>query len=566
MLRRCNNEKLWSTDTKKNYLLLAVLHHVFLVDGTVGTINDAGRSCTYIAEQRWQHSQAHAAVPHGPLVLAPVEGRYPRLTEAEATALWHMKRLPSEAMEMTGEEILNMWVHRPRRWMPDALEIRIGRCTREEMEELAEHAGNVAMQFEERGIQQAFISTITRLFPPDIILPIIYDIILQDPDTNIWQKWRFVRLLQSVQHDNEFIADVLYDIYREFHALLDMPERPFKILDMLVDAQLALESAGEPGLQRLERLGLKPSSRYRQLNRSREEVAISAALLKYRGEPSEENRLFMLPDLAMQYQAQNTPSKIFIESEIDRSLADPDPRRRRLAVIAAGNTRSSNYLQRLEEIAENDPFSSMVYREWNEDRTERIDQKVEFYEIRLLAEQGVEKIRQAMPENILATFAAQWKENLLRSRESELEAVQSRMEVAGKDMSHALDIEREQQLREELELIRNGYAPDSVVASLKEQETTTIQVPALQTTVQQQMPNLVNNNNNPTAFLDFLEERIQSFDKAIEDRKIIIENDKSDSQREWNQSRLDILQKERLRLMTMLEESRKAYEAQKQPF
>ena len=526
------------------------------------TLDEAAR---LYAEQRWQHSQAHAAVPHGPLVLAPVEERYPKLTEAEATALWHMKHLPSEAMEMTGEEILNMWIDRPRRWMSDAMEIRIGRCSHEEMEQLAEHAGNVAKQFEVRERQNTFIRTITRLFPPDIILPIIYDVILEDSDASISQKSKFVQLLRSVQHDNEFIADVLYDIYREFRALHDTSERPHNMQDMLDDAHLALQSAGEPGLQRLEQLGLKPSLRHQQLTRGMEEETISAALLKYRGEPSEENRLFMLPELAMQYQAQNTTSKIFIDNEIDRSLEDPDPRRRRLAVIAAGNTRSPNYLQRLEEIAENDPFSSMVYREWNEDRTERIDQEVEFYEIRLLAEQGVEKIRQTMPENILATFAAQWKENLLRSRESELEAVLSRMQAAGKDMSHALDIEREQQLREELELIRSGYAPEAVVASIKEQETTAIQVSTPQTTVQQQMPNLVNNNNQfPNQ--EYLEMQINIYDRAIELTKSRLENTQDTSQQKLLQDILKGQQRERERLINMLEESRKAYEAQKQPF
>ncbi len=218
-------------------------------------------------------------------------------------------------------------------------------------------------------------------------------------DADPWRLGAFISMFTGrhlrCPEDIAVVARI-YDVLAEAAREVIHPEQRYQLGEYRSLARTVLEQAGELGREMLRKRNLTPQPQDSDERRERavklmEQYEADSAL----HDAGRLKQIILLEPAGLDAQPESIQESI--RDELDTFLQSQYPSLRIRAVRAAGLTRDTHFLPRLEAIAESDPFYRQVEREWDNEARDWIEGPFLRYEIRDAAADAVSRIQESNP-------------------------------------------------------------------------------------------------------------------------------------------------------------------------
>lgn len=314
------------------------------------------------------HLQTQCAVAFAMLILclgatwAGAEQLYPLMTPEEAARYLPTSEIPAEEKDMSYVALLEALKEDKKPWVTDALYLRAHTCSRAELEAMAQEYRTFGETFGTEQNGRLFASYAADVFPRDISVPLMADLLLSEP-IDVLKASMFVLAVSYMRPPHppgleEELTEILQGIYTQFDSEHNPGDPAGELCWHVIQAWGS--SCGEHGLDKLlevaasERCGDTVLCAIADVGTER---AIQFLVDYYQKAERPYDKLEAVQALVRAgYETHPADLQARIRADLDGFLVDPDQGYRIRAARIAGSTTDPYFLPILEDIEKNDPY------------------------------------------------------------------------------------------------------------------------------------------------------------------------------------------------------------------
>jgi len=389
---------------------------------------------------------------HSPRVpVAAAEQDTVALTEEEVRLFRTSWGIPQDEEEMTTDELLVRMTSADRAWSPAAFELRAKLASPEGLQSLADEFIAYANSIGDSRQRRQLCSDARRVFPDVTAIRVLRETFPGKPTYLELGSWAGV--IGGVPKLSPEAAPAAVEFLQELYV--KYVENPGNLeavpgydrMEPGIIPTLIVEAFGNCGDAGFDALAKRKVSAYldttlRAMGRIATERAVQFIIDRYNATDHIGTRLDCLEGLAVR-RSSEYPQDIqeFIRAQLPQYLSDADRLRRLQAAEIAGFTQDAAFLPKLEDLAQNDPYSTpgggtlggdpYIVRNAAQTAIEKIKTANKLYSKRDLLQLQLEKLQKQLAVYEEDAYGSPHKNDYVQGTQKKIEEVKKELEALG---------------------------------------------------------------------------------------------------------------------------------------